>query len=310
MNSLNEHLRAGAFHDRLPFHASCPICIDRRLHGQLDAATLVSVRTQAAVVAGLVAASAVLPPAAALAVEADHTTEGTAVVSGAAPTDPAASSDYDPGGGETSLPDQPPAAPSPAPEPDPVADDAGPVDAVSQGEAPDPVVDSGTPPSTPQAEPVAAASEQPAPAETTPAAPSPAPAPAVSSAAEQTSPETSSAPEKKKRATKHRTRVADSSPAAVVAAAPTPVASASAAAVSAPVTTGVPSRATPVSISGDVHVVQPGESLWTIADAVLGGEASTAAIAREVNRLWELNKAQIGTGNPDLVAVGTRLELR
>jgi nucleoid-associated protein YgaU len=65
-----------------------------------------------------------------------------------------------------------------------------------------------------------------------------------------------------------------------------------------------------VSTSGKVHVVQPGESLWTIADAVLGGKASTAAIAREVNRLWHLNKARIGTGNPDLLAVGTRLELR
>ena len=35
-----------------------------------------------------------------------------------------------------------------------------------------------------------------------------------------------------------------------------------------------------------------------------------AAIAREVNRLWELNRERIGTGDPDLVMVGTRLMLR
>ena len=70
-------------------------------------------------------------------------------------------------------------------------------------------------------------------------------------------------------------------------------------------TTGAPSK-------GDVrfHLVRPGESLWSIAEHLLGTSASPAQIAGEVNRLWELNKARIGTGNPDLLMAGTKLRLR
>jgi hypothetical protein len=69
---------------------------------------------------------------------------------------------------------------------------------------------------------------------------------------------------------------------------------------------------TGASSNGDVrfHVVQPGESLWSIATKLLGPSASPAQIAREVNRLWELNKDRIGTGNPDLLMAGTKLRLR
>jgi hypothetical protein len=59
-----------------------------------------------------------------------------------------------------------------------------------------------------------------------------------------------------------------------------------------------------------LHVVQSGESLWAIARGLLGEDASVAAIAREVNRLWERNKARIGTGDPDLLMVGTTLRLK
>jgi LysM domain len=64
--------------------------------------------------------------------------------------------------------------------------------------------------------------------------------------------------------------------------------------------------------SGDVkvHVVQPGESLWAIAADLLGSAASPARLAREVRRLWSLNEARIGTGDPDLLMVGTELRLR
>jgi LysM domain len=58
------------------------------------------------------------------------------------------------------------------------------------------------------------------------------------------------------------------------------------------------------------YVVQPGDSLWSIAKRLLGGEASPARIAREVHRLWSLNSSRIGTGDPDLLMVGTRLQLR
>ena len=57
------------------------------------------------------------------------------------------------------------------------------------------------------------------------------------------------------------------------------------------------------------HVVQRGESLWSIAADVLADDASPVRIAREVNRLWEINKAQIGTGDRNLLMAGTRLEL-
>jgi len=59
-----------------------------------------------------------------------------------------------------------------------------------------------------------------------------------------------------------------------------------------------------------IHVVRRDESLWSIADDRLGGDASAARIAREVNRLWELNSTRISTGDPDLLMVGTRLTLR
>jgi Tfp pilus assembly protein FimV len=58
------------------------------------------------------------------------------------------------------------------------------------------------------------------------------------------------------------------------------------------------------------HAVQAGESLWSIASDVLGADASPAQVAREVHRLWTLNRDRIGTGNPDLLMVGTRLVLR
>jgi len=57
------------------------------------------------------------------------------------------------------------------------------------------------------------------------------------------------------------------------------------------------------------HVVEPGESLWSIATDLLGPRAG-ARIAREVTRLWELNEDRIGTGNPDVLPIGVKLRLR
>ena len=59
-----------------------------------------------------------------------------------------------------------------------------------------------------------------------------------------------------------------------------------------------------------IHIVRPGESLWSIAKKRLGPSATPAQIAREVNRLWELNKDRIATGNPDLLMPGVKLRLR
>jgi nucleoid-associated protein YgaU len=58
------------------------------------------------------------------------------------------------------------------------------------------------------------------------------------------------------------------------------------------------------------YVVAPGDSLWSIAKRLLGRDASPAQVARQVTRLWSLNEDRIGTGDPDLLMVGTQLTLR
>jgi len=55
--------------------------------------------------------------------------------------------------------------------------------------------------------------------------------------------------------------------------------------------------------------VRAGECLWSIAYDQLGAGATPAAVARMVNRLWQLNADRIATGNPDLLMVGTTLKL-
>jgi nucleoid-associated protein YgaU len=58
------------------------------------------------------------------------------------------------------------------------------------------------------------------------------------------------------------------------------------------------------------HVVQRGESLWSIATDMLGERAGVAEIAGEVDRLWQINEDRIASGSPDLLYTGTRLHLR
>jgi hypothetical protein len=55
--------------------------------------------------------------------------------------------------------------------------------------------------------------------------------------------------------------------------------------------------------------VRPGESLWSIATALLPSGAGNVEIVAKVHRLWRLNAARIGTGDPNLILVGTRLRL-
>lgn len=75
-------------------------------------------------------------------------------------------------------------------------------------------------------------------------------------------------------------------------------------AVAAPVDSGR-------NLSGkDFYVVRPGDCLWHIAAALLPADATTQAIANEVERLWRLNEGRIGTGDPDLIYAGTTLRLR
>jgi Tfp pilus assembly protein FimV len=74
--------------------------------------------------------------------------------------------------------------------------------------------------------------------------------------------------------------------------------------------------ATPVAlVSADLrgrrfHVVRRGESLWSIASALLEPGASASSIAHQVRRLWRLNEDRIGTGDPSLLRIGVKLRLR
>jgi nucleoid-associated protein YgaU len=112
------------------------------------------------------------------------------------------------------------------------------------------------------------------------------------------------------------TQIAAAAPVPVDAAEPTPAANSNAAATPVAQSSGAP--ATPVSqppsppareIEGAAYTVRAGDSLWSIARRLLGPEASAGRIAREVNRLWELNRDRIGTGNPSLINVGTVIKL-
>jgi hypothetical protein len=72
--------------------------------------------------------------------------------------------------------------------------------------------------------------------------------------------------------------------------------------------------ATPVKRNGAAgsltgHSVRAGECLWSIAEALLPAGAGNAEIEAEVQRLWRLNAARIGTGDPSLLYVGTELRL-
>src|SRR3954447_10802815 len=62
--------------------------------------------------------------------------------------------------------------------------------------------------------------------------------------------------------------------------------------------------------SAATHVVAPGQSLWVIAQGIVGKPPSVAEIAAEVDRLWRLNAARIGTGDRDLIFPGQQLRLR
>ena len=68
-------------------------------------------------------------------------------------------------------------------------------------------------------------------------------------------------------------------------------------------------RVAPVTGSA-VYEIRAGDSLWSIAERMLGPGASPAAIARKVSQLWSMNAATIRTGDPDLIMPGQELRLR
>jgi len=315
MPSLGAHLRQTDDHSGLPFHPSCPVCRRDRLAGTLSSDELVSSRTRAAIAVGLLAFSGVGAPAA-VAAGPDQDIEGsTEVIESGDP------GSVDPGGETAPLPDAAPLAPEDEAPPAALGEEAAPTEPEPAPEVEEPVFEASD-------ETAAAPAEPPAAAEVDPVAPPPADAPTTSTAPEQGAPEELSADDgagtKRERAADGARRPAArtqhdavTTPAPAAAAAPAPAAAA------APTPAPAPAAAAPVTVrvvagtstgqasAGDrVHIVRPGESLWSIASDLLGDRASVARVAREVNRLWQLNDDRIGSGNPDLLYAGTRLRLR
>jgi hypothetical protein len=307
MSSLSAHLRQTEDHSRLRFHPGCPVCRRDRLAGSLSGDELVSRRVQAAVAAGLLAFST-SGVSVAMASEPDEVSDGTSEV--VTPSDPSSSVDFEPGGEAGQLPDEAPLAPETAQAPVEDSEDLGALEPEPATDVAETVVND------------VAAEAPPAPPRTPAAQPSP---PASEPPQSEVAPEAADVPPEDvaPKAERAERRAARSSQDAVEpAAAPVPAAAPPAATpvppeppppdAAAPVTTRVVSGAdTGRAAAGDrFHTVRAGESLWSIATDLLGERASTARVAREVNRLWELNDDRIATGSPDLIYAGTRLTLR
>ncbi len=65
----------------------------------------------------------------------------------------------------------------------------------------------------------------------------------------------------------------------------------------------------PASSSARSVVIQPGDSLWSIARSLLPTGASDEAIAHKVVEIWARNANRIGTGDPNVIFAGQRLLL-
>jgi hypothetical protein len=322
-----------------------PLPLRQPRTGAHNRATGVGRRTPVLLAAGVLALSTATP-AAVLATEPDHQQEGTAAPEQVTANDAPTSPDIDPGGDSSDLPFD--AAPAPAPvAPDPAddtdvaeqgtqappdpADDTGPLEPQPPPNEDAPVADPEDATGTQNTgqQPPPATTDLPAPPTANPTEPTAVPQPPPSApalepaAATPSKPTTADDPPSRARKpdkrpqTRPQTRV--TVPAQTLhAAQPQPIDPSSRASAPPTVPIAVPE---PINLRAAVsqrraaqrgdrhHVVQRGESLWSIAKDLLGNDASTARIAREVERLWQLNKARIGTGNPDLLIAGTRLVL-
>ena len=188
------------------------------------------------------------------------------------------------GGDESESAPPPPPAPAavaPPPAPAPVAPAPPPV-----APAPPPVQAAPPPPPPP----VAPAAVQPAPA----------PVPAAPTRSADPSPP---APKRREPAARPpRVAPAAAAPTAVVR----PVREPGPAPVAAPAREVA---AAPKASATGTHRVSAGESLWSIARARLGAEASNAQIAHMVERLWKLNASRIGTGSASMIPAGITLRM-
>jgi hypothetical protein len=334
MASLTAHLRRPDDHGRLGFHPECPVCRGERLAGREPNDAVVGGRTKALVAAGVLALSTA-SPGVVRAAEPDQEQEGVTAPDQTEADAPSSEMDLDPGGESTDLPLEVPQAPEIEASSDPYEDE-GALEPEAAADDELPIADGNADASAPSVDP-----QQTPPAMEAPAAPSPAPEatsppPAPETAATPAQPYPDAAAEsharerETARASRARNQAAATSDAKQAAHTPSratqqgstspSVASYEATAASSRATAAEPSTGQPEEATASrsrtaqrsdrFHVVRPNESLWSIASDLLGDDASAARIAREVNRLWELNSERVGTGNPDLVMIGTRLTLR
>jgi hypothetical protein len=325
LNSLDRHLRRPEEHDGLPFHAHCPVC-HQRAAGTLPSGGLVSHQTQAALAAGVMAVS-VASPAPALAQQPNG--DPSTAQAPAPPADPTLDPDWQAPGpegesGSEGLAEAPPATDDGggAGEEEPGAVESEPtVDALPAPDSSE-VPPAGTPDGTADAQPPAPQTEATPPPTVVEQPGLPADgvgAPTGGDPAAGTAPAPEAAPkpaEKEKAATRDRSRRRARQPAgrtAPAAVAPEPVQHTTTVAAAAPSVVDAVSVSRPVAsdapIKGDTYRVQSGDSLWSIAERLLGTEASTAEVARKVHRLWTINEDRIATGDPDLLRIGTMLRL-
>jgi hypothetical protein len=312
MASLIAHLRQSQAHGRLAFHPDCPVCRAERLSGTLANHAVVTRRTHAAIVATVLAASTATPTIA-VAQEPDQVSEGTPAP-GATPVDPALNPDFDPGGDSADLPfdesDTPESEPAPVLE----AGDPGPLESEPVTDVDAPVADAGDEAAEPVVvSPSPTPTVMPTPTPVAPAVPSPTDG-AESTGADEpdAGPHADEAHRKRERrhgadAKEHVEQSPPVSPLPVVEKAPAEPSTIVVAQETAP--PPKPTKRDAATRGDRYHVVQPGESLWSIARDLVGHDASAARIAREVNRLWTRNSARIATGDPDLLMVDTKLAL-
>jgi hypothetical protein len=325
--SLTAHLLEAGDHGRLGFHPGCPVCRQERLSGSLAHEALISRRAQAALATGVLAV-ATSAPVAAIAQEPDQTQEGVvAPESPGSPQPDGAPQPEDPGfdpGGETDLPFEvgpPEAAPqdddAEPVETEPMDDPSGRLAPLDDPEAHPPELQADAPVAPPEPAPpvVERPATEPAPA---PVEPLDAPPPPVEDdSSDEAEAEAHKRADAKPRQERSESRESPPSIEALLDAEPSApyVAPSTSPPPSAPAAPPEPAPV-PVAEVSDTpaharfHVVEPGESLWSIAQDLLGPEASTASVARKVAHLWELNEQRIGTGDPDLLMAGTKLRLR
>jgi LysM domain len=337
VNSLNSHLTAGADHYLLRFHPDCPVCNRQRLAGFRSGGAF-HPRARAGLLAAALSAGTMIPSS--LAAADEPPTANASQVPAPAPTsapEPPLSPPPDqptPGPDET---EEVPADEAPhlrelltspeagtdtegedvsgegdetAPAPMPVGQ--APVEPAPVEPAPVPL---GQPPAPPPVEPLPAPS-QPGSAP----APQPPPEPVAPSPAAEVEEDATADPDpgvkRKARGQEAKRRRPAPHPfvhrGAVVERenAPAPIDATVPAATATTALASKPPKPLSDPITGATYTVQSGDSLWSIARRLVGPSASAARIARELNRLWELNRDRIGSGDPSLIYAGTVLRIR